>query len=212
MGAVVLVVICCGLFLAQKVFSPRRQESGQPKNEADVEQVNKVGRRIKPGRAKGASGYVPDVERVKEVEQLMKQKGYSSIPLERVRAGYLTVQVTVAGQKLRLVLDTGAPRTVLDPERVKAANLEWKTISSDRPGGNNTGPETWELAKIDGIDFEGFKTGALEVGVHHLLDINNSLGSVGDPPVDGLLGGNVLTAYSARIDYETLRLFLRSGE
>ena len=38
---------------------------------------------------------------------------------------------------------------------------------------------------------------------------NQAREKMGDPPTDGLLGGDVLSAYAARIDYLGPRLYLR---
>jgi len=179
----VLLVACCGWVLAQRRPSTGT-EGGQPPNHD-----------VKPGDAE-------------ELERLFKARGYSEIPLDRLRSGYLAVRVTAAGSKLRLILDTGAPVTCLDPERTKAINLKWHKLRASLP---ERDPE-WDTSKeceLDGLDFGAFKTGPVRAGEHRVAAVNQWLAVYRDPPVDGVLGGDVLTACSAWIDYPGRRLFLR---
>src|SRR5687768_16585134 len=56
----------------------------------------------------------------------LRDLGYASLPIDRPRAGYLTIEAEVAGRRLRLIVDTGAPCSILDQDRTAALNLVWQ--------------------------------------------------------------------------------------
>jgi hypothetical protein len=211
-GSVVLAFLCLGWIMPKRELSPAPPEAGQQQEEAAAAAEDEAGSRGKLGWAKGPGNHLSMAERVKQVEQLMKGQGYSSIPLDRLSAGYLTAQVTVRGKQLRLILDTGAPVTCLDPERTQGLNLEWKKSASVAPNESFADWDTTHAAKVDTLDIAGFRTGRLLVCIHRMTASNSILEQYHDPPCDGVLGGDILTAYAARIDYRVLRLFLRSEE
>jgi hypothetical protein len=186
----VVLAACGGWVLAQQVppleFPPLASErGGQPKHDAKASDANELGR-------------------------FLKSRGFTGIALDRLRSGHLTVAVVAAGTKLRLVLDTGAPVTCLDPERTKAMNLKWGKLSGVGPAERDPNWDTFQQCDLDSLDFGAFKTGRVRACVHRVAIINQWLELRGDPPVDGVLGGDVLTAHAAKIDYPTLRLYLRS--
>jgi predicted aspartyl protease len=146
---------------------------------------------------------------VDEIGGLMKRQGYSCVTLERLRSRYLSVQATVAKYKLRLVLDTGAPVTHLDPERTQPMNLKWDKLADVVPAENRSDTDTFLQSEVDGFDFGTLKTRRVIVGVHRFVAESKQYVAYGDPPLDGLLGADILSSYGARIDYPTLRLFLR---
>jgi hypothetical protein len=151
------------------------------------------------------------VEEVDELGSLMKLQGYSCITLERLRSGFLTAQVIAEEKKLRLVLDTGASGTWLDAERTSAMNLKWSKVPGGAPSENDPDWAPSPQAEVGGFDFGAFKTGPMRVGTYRVSALNEHLALYGDPLVDGVLGGDILSAYSARIDYPGRRLYLRSG-
>jgi hypothetical protein len=211
-GSVVLAFLCLGWIMPKRELSPAPPEAGQQQEEVAAAAEDEAGSRGKLGWAKGPGNHLSMAERVKQVEQMMKGQGYSSIPLDRLSAGYLTAQVTVQGKQLRLILDTGAPVTCLDPERTQGLNLEWKKIANDVQDKPFASWDTNQAAEVDALDIAGFKTGRLLVCIHRMTASNSILEQYRDPPCDGVLGGDILTAYAARIDYSVLRLFLRSEE
>ena len=103
---------------------------------------------------------------------------------------------------LRLVVDTGAPCTCLDPERTKAMNLKWTKAHGVGPAETDPGWDTFQVCELDGFDFGAFKTGPVHARVHRVSLVNQWLATYRDPLVDGVLGGDVLTAYEARIDID----------
>src|SRR5690348_16016188 len=73
--------------------------------------------------------------------RLLTAQGYRSVAIESVADIYSAVRVSVGGRTLRLILDTGAADTYLDPERTKAL-LKWV----ENPAHRKNPPEGDKLA------------------------------------------------------------------
>ncbi len=142
----------------------------------------------------------------------LKQMGYSCIALDRSRSGFLTVQGTAGKNTLRLILDSGSPVTCVDPERTKGMNLKWHKLVGVVPADNPPMWDTTLVADLEGLDLEGFKTVGVRVGTFRVSVVNEWLELSCDSPVDGVLGGDILTAHSALIDYPGRQLYLRSDK
>jgi hypothetical protein len=144
------------------------------------------------------------------LDQIMKERGYATIPLERTGAGYVVVVVSIAEKKIRLILDTGACGTCLDLERTKGLNLEWDQL----PGSEAfKGFPEWKMSKkckIEIMDLNGFKAHGVEANVYNVASVNRALEAFNDRSVDGVLGEDVLRDYSAVIDVRGLRLYLKA--
>ena len=182
-GAV--LAVCGGLALAQDFPPLVPDRAAQPKQDSKTADADELGR-------------------------LLKARGFTTIALDRLRSGHLAVVTVASGTKLRLALDTGAPVTCLDPERTKSMNLKWSKLHGDGPPERDPNWDTSVSCELLSLDFGPSKTGPVHASVHRVGSLNRWLEMTGDPPIDGVLGGDVLTAYAARIDYPALRLYLRS--
>ena len=129
---------------------------------------------------------------------LLKKQGYVSIPTERLETGYLAVRVRVEGKELLLLLNTGAPNTHLDRYRVRHLGLEW---------------DEDEWCGLRGLEIGDVKVGPLKVfAARDMSDVNRALKAAGDPPVDGLLGMDILRQYAAVVDEPGAALYLRKRD
>jgi hypothetical protein len=102
-----------------------------------------------------------------------------------------------------LIVDTGAPITHLDRERVAGSALRWDAHYNDLEN-----LRVVRTAQVDAIEIGAFSVGRLRVGEHSLCDVNRVRRSRLDPPVDGLLGADVLGSCGAIIDYSSECIFL----
>jgi hypothetical protein len=105
----------------------------------------------------------------------------------------ITVDARLNGVPLRLVVDTGADRTVLSPSAIERAGLGGQ---SGRPVQivGATGTTAATLITVPLLDIAGARVGPLAVIVHALP----SAGRV--EPVDGLLGRDALDAFTLTVD------------
>ena len=132
-----------------------------------------------------------------------------TVPLRAV-AGHLVVTVAVDGDPARLILDTGAERTLLTPAAVRRLALPL-----DRWVGTTTvgigGEERHQNAQVATLSL-----GGLALRQNTLLQgLNVTVGTIsrgqlgaGQRPIDGLLGRDVLSAFDLAIDVPRLRLTL----
>jgi len=131
--------------------------------------------------------------------------GTATIPIERTDLGLMYVAAELDGHALRLIIDTGANRTILDQ------------AAADRLGLDQTGPQL-EVAgcvadAASEVAGQAIRLGPVSVPGRALavLDLGPMKPklSAGDADVDGILGADVLTAARAVIDYGSCQLHLR---
>jgi hypothetical protein len=148
------------------------------------------------------------------IDSLLKERGHIGIPLIKLKIGYLGIGLQLEGKKVFLAVDTAAPSTHLDMERVKHLHLNWQpSVKVDgREKGKSLANQASFWCEIKKLEIGGIDVRHLVVGENDLSDINNYNKSYLDPQIDGLLGSDVLTRLGAIIDYSTLKLYIRSAE
>lgn len=129
---------------------------------------------------------------------------------------HLLMEVVVLGQKYQAVLDTGASKTVFDQDLLQ----QLLTKSNSEKTENN--PDTLSLRDSDklstGLGTNSMKSFSFvvpeltignlvikgqEIAVLDLSTINNAYGELEIEPVIGVIGGDILHAYSAVIRYSS---------
>lgn len=139
------------------------------------------------------------------------------IPLELVlleAAGcHLLVNAKWQKRKLRLVLDTGASKTVFDIALLRTWFPELLLKKSEQTSAG-LGTQNMESATFS---LQGFKLGKcqienIEAAALDLQNILSTYDQLEEGPIHGILGGDILLEYSALIDYRKLRLTLRDDE
>lgn len=111
--------------------------------------------------------------------------------------GALVVDASLNGVPLRLLLDTGADRTLISPAAMVRAGF-------DVTGGTLvhirgvTGDAVAPLVSVQHLDIAGARVGPVAVVVHALPG----------PSVDGLLGRDVLDAFTLTVDSASQRAIL----
>jgi len=125
------------------------------------------------------------------------------IPIED--DGYhLFTEAMINGLPARLLIDTGASRTVFDEERIKAFLLgdEQRFIKIDKLstglGTNTMESHTVVLAEfiLDETVFIDYQTVVL-----NMEHVNQSYKMLGFKPIDGVLGGDLMNSLKVVIDY-----------
>lgn len=155
---------------------------------------------------------VGNKERTLPLDKVLEGRGYVGIPLDRLKAGYLGIEVRIDGKKVYLMLDTGAPVTHLDLERTKHLQLKWKSWGNEEGKGRPATAGSTSYCEITKLEIGGREIGRLIVGGHDTSEINKVLKLYLDPSIDGELGSDVLAKLNAIIDYSTFKLYFRSLE
>ncbi len=137
------------------------------------------------------------------------------IPLEILNLqgdGYhLLVEVSLLNKTFKMVLDTGASKTVLDKQILLAngiteEDLQHTDVVSTGLGTNSMQSFTLRLSEFQ---IASWSTKNFTAAVLDLSAINYAYEQMELPTVIGVLGGDILYHYGAKIDYRTASLSLR---
>jgi predicted aspartyl protease len=122
---------------------------------------------------------------------------------------HLVVDAHINGAKVKLLIDTGASKTVFDRKRMRALMKKKKFHKHD---GLSAGLGTSKM-KSHFVELEKLSIGKL-VLVNFttvLLDlkiVNTSYAMLGLSPIDGVLGGDILNQFGGEINYRKKQLTL----
>ena len=136
------------------------------------------------------------------------------IPLQILtleQQGYhILVEVKLFDKIHKMVVDTGASKTVLDKSMlIQAGMTETALITSNiLSTGLGTNAMESHTFKLENFSIADWSCKPIEVAVLDLSTINYAYTQMGIPPIIGVLGGDILVQFGAIIDYKkrTLRL------
>ena len=131
----------------------------------------------------------------------------SFIPLELIAIeddGYhLMIEVFVNGKPARMLVDTGASRSVFDQNRIANFFDEAPDLSENEQKSTGLGTNTMES--------QALYLGELRIGellikkypavVLDMRHVNQSYETLGMEPIDGVIGSDILMKYAGLIDY-----------
>lgn len=126
---------------------------------------------------------------------------------------HLLVEAKAGRRKIRLIVDTGASRTVFDKTRMEQLfpNQVIEQSNALTTGlGTNSFPGA--TAKISSLRLGGLKINNLPVLVLDLSHVNASYMALGFEPFDGVLGSDLMLEYNALIDFQTSMLHFNIEE
>jgi hypothetical protein len=129
-----------------------------------------------------------------------------TIKLTRDKDDKLYFPLTVNGRDLRVVIDTGS-RTVFDLGTMRAIGIKGYPTSDAYYGFG--GYLHVHAGIVDEVDLGGLKIVGWSVIMIDLSALIHSQTAGALPPIDGLVGADLLAALSARIDYDALTLTLK---
>ena len=138
----------------------------------------------------------------------LERAGWTRIPMAGLKGGDFTVPCEVNGHAFRLIVDTGAPLTMLDRDRIRGAGVGARDLPM-KAGVIGTRGEEVALA-----DTRTLHIGAYTLGSTYLM-ASPRAAEVFDPaagagtPLLGFLGGDVLAKNSAFIDIGEQALYLK---
>lgn len=138
------------------------------------------------------------------------------IPLEirpiREEGYHVFVEILVNGNPARMLLDTGASRTVFDTESLKELHQDLLLEENeDKATGLGSNAVDNFIAILDELSIAGCSLKEYQVGALDLQHVNMSYESMDMPPIAGVLGSDVLFAFKAVIDFGNGKLTLSRG-
>jgi predicted aspartyl protease len=128
---------------------------------------------------------------------------------------HIIIVATINEKKARLLIDTGASRTVFDAERIKAFlpkdNHNFEKIDKLSTG---LGTNTMESHSVVLDEFRLGETAFTDylAVVLNMEHVNRSYVMLGHPPIDGVLGGDLLHQLKAVIDYRKKEVKWKDGK
>lgn len=122
---------------------------------------------------------------------------------------HVFVALKVGDKPCRLLLDTGASKTVFDAGKVLrfVADKKIRSHPSNSVGLGVSEMDT-QIATLKDISFGKLKRKKLLVAVLDLAHVNQTYKSINLPEIDGVLGSDILMKYKAVINYRTATLKL----
>ncbi|MCO4819527.1 MAG: clan AA aspartic protease [Bacteroidetes bacterium] len=139
----------------------------------------------------------------------MKKK--VTVPIQVVHLGeegtHIFCKAKVNGVKARVLIDTGASKTVLS----KSFALTLKGLKEVSVSDNSTsgiGPESVEatFVRLRSLRFKSLKIKKLVVGTIDVSHVDAMYDTLNVKPFDMILGGEVLESYNVVIDYKKQQL------
>ena len=140
-------------------------------------------------------------------------KRTTTLPIEIILieddGSHLLVKSKINGKNARLLIDTGASRSVFDMERIKEFVSDKSFPKHDKLStglGTNSMPTSMvslKSLKLGEVAIDNFSAVLLD-----LTHVNVTYGSLGHPSIDGVIGNDILTLYKAIINYKKLSLTL----
>jgi predicted aspartyl protease len=126
---------------------------------------------------------------------------------------HLMVEAKAGRKKVRLIVDTGASKTVFDKSRFEKLFPDQNIKNSDAlTTGLGTNSFPGATAKIASLKLGELKLKNFDVLVLDLSHVNTSYLFLGFKPFDGVLGSDLLLRYNAVIDFQASMLHFNITE
>jgi len=123
---------------------------------------------------------------------------------------HLLVEIVVFGEKLFAVLDTGASRSVFDKalmeKYIKELTVSDETQAATIFSTSVTLQGIIPKLKIGELTLKNYPSVGLD-----LQGVSDTYLQLGHPPVAGIIGGDILMQFNAKIDYKKRILRLYKG-
>lgn len=123
---------------------------------------------------------------------------------------HVSINVKINGHDVLLILDTGASRTVFDINRIgKYVDNPAFQINEQLSTGLGTNSMESNIFQMDSFIIGEMQLQNYETVAIDMKHINQTYEILDMPPIDGVLGGDILMDFDAKIDYKTLTLSLK---
>ncbi|WP_140938558.1 aspartyl protease family protein [Sphingobacterium lumbrici] len=125
---------------------------------------------------------------------------------------HIIVDAEIFDKPFKMVVDTGASKTVLDKTTLLNAGIEEHKLQNTNILSTGLGITNMESFILDLplLKINDWSTKKIQVAVLDLSSINYAYRQMNFTPVIGVLGGDILLQYGAVIDYKKCTLKLRS--
>ena len=131
----------------------------------------------------------------------------TKIPIETVSieedGSHLLVKSKINGRNARLLIDTGASRSVFDVERIRSfVNEKVFKEHNKLSTGLGTNSMRTSAVRINSIKLGDLTLEDFDAVLLDLNHVNVTYGQLGHSAIDGVLGNDILSKYKATINYQ----------
>jgi predicted aspartyl protease len=149
---------------------------------------------------------------IKKVKKILTKK---EIPLEirelQEDSYHVFLKAKINGKVMRMLLDTGASKTVVDKTFVETKLKTSKVKDSNNPTSSlHATVSTSSIMTAKSIEIGTVKIENYVVAVLDLTHVNQTYDSVKCKPIQGILGSDILVDKNAVIDYSKKTMKLKS--
>lgn len=122
---------------------------------------------------------------------------------------HLIAEGMINNKPARFVVDTGASRTVFDKDRILnyIDNPEFNEKEGISAGIGGTDISSF-IFNIEELSFGNLKINDYQAVAMDLSNVNNSYAMLKLPPVDGVIGGDLMKKHQAVINYKLKKMRL----
>jgi clan AA aspartic protease (TIGR02281 family) len=142
------------------------------------------------------------------INSVLRDQGYVGVPTRRLRSGHYQAMAQVGGQRLSLIIDSGASTSFLDNATAVRLGLSLQQ-SRTRVSGLGAPAQRVLSARLDDVRLGGLRLDSLPVVVLDLSHVNQSLRDEGIELADGVIGADLLAQREAVFDFTSGVLYLR---
>lgn len=116
---------------------------------------------------------------------------------------HIITEIEIFDKKFKMVIDTGASKTVLDKETLLNSGISEEEFLNTDILSTGLGTNTMEsfMITLPILKLADWQVKNFTAAVLDLSSINFAYNQIGLDPVIGVLGGDILKLYGARIDY-----------
>ncbi len=154
--------------------------------------------------SEAAIGAIPPAD----LEQFLSEAGYGRLEMDRLRTGHFTVSGSADSVSLAMIIDTGASHTLIDTDRAERFDMATHDRGNLATGLGTSAGRT-ESGRLRNVVIGSMRFDTLRVTVLDLSNVNQVLRGLGNEPVDGVIGADVLMSRRAVIDYGSLHLYFK---
>jgi clan AA aspartic protease (TIGR02281 family) len=142
------------------------------------------------------------------INSVLREQGYVGIPTRRLKSGHYQAMAQVDGQRLSLIIDSGASTSILDNASAVRLGLPLRR-SRTRVSGLGAPAQRALSATLDDVRLGALRLDSLAVVVLDLSHVNQSLQNEGIELADGVIGADLLAERRAVFDFTSGVLYLR---
>ena len=141
------------------------------------------------------------------LNKFLKTSGYSSVKLIFLKTKHYMIDAKINGIQGRFILDTGASNSCI------CTSLEdkFKMISEDskeKASSANSEMTNTKISKRNVIQIGKWNSNTSLI-TFNMSHINNALSQKKIPPIDGIIGADILKKSKAILDYKSNKLYLK---